>query len=1273
MSSANETVAIPTSSEQKSARLCPFCSAQVDPLDKICYNCGRDLPPVSTLPVTQKGLSGSLITDTPISATTSATTTTSTLTETQKSQASPVANLLQRLPVPARATSELFVDLGVKLFHDGDFEKAVDAFQEARDSADHPPTATLLFYLALASEKAEQFKKSFRAYLEGALQEPEQLGSVLTYLHSRLTTDIALKHGPWTVKEWRQQVDALPLSIADRARVAMFTGHVKLFLADYSGAQADLEQAIQQAPEIALPLTGELLADERLPSTLSSLQADGDTHYLRAQLAFTLHSYEFTSREVQLAIDAATAISDDALLQKAQALKEQMAQLASYYYEQGTTSYGKSDFAGAIEKLRLSAQLRPSFSPVYWYWADALFMQSNAAQELKDRRPLVEEGMRTWNAGFGHGAPDTTFAWAYTTRALLCEAMASLPEQSTVAYWWEAAVNIENSLLLGKDDAYNWAYLGRYHRFLNNEQIALDATARALQLADPESRIYILTDRFAILTNAGQLDEAEPLISELVRQYPDDPWMKTAHAVVLLNLNRLDKAVHLLDSALKENPEFVWARYLRAYIYRMQGKIEQSNFEYYWLLNYTQEQLPSDRDYFAWAQYQRGDVHKAIAYFESLLDNPAQASYVNLGLCYLKLGESKKAQSFLLKGIHSATNNRQLTDYLRDLDDLANSLELQEPRKLAEARAVIARVRAAIEHQRATIARQQRTSETELRQVFRDYAYSSEIGRWAWIAARAGLARIYREQHRWLEAVELYRLLLREGDRFPQARTGLEKTADELCARADKELEDDLYKEALADYQTAATFVPTLLPRDAQRLGDLQARLGMAHFLLDERDQARSHLVASLHAYGKGRIVSPGKTLGLLCSSLLRFHSDSYWRLQDEWQSWLRDTTTTGDTALDTSLREELNAALTALDSFLDDLFKLTHGSLGEDIYKPSVPIAIVLGSGLIPVDTSTTTWPLFTTYLPAMRARFKAALGFDALYVQILDDYSMQPNEYRLQLDDIPTGQRAVSLNMRFCPASRETLVASGIPEASLVEAEDPQTGKMGCWIAPEYYQQALDAGYELWAEPLEYVVRDLERLLNASIARFLGVQEVEDFLAAGRKAEPFPTWIEQALSNADTKFYFARALRALIREQVPIHRWQDVLARMTDPSFAQADTNEALRSLRLVLRESLPGNNPPFPFIVLEDELEQQLAEGIRIAQTTQDLTLFFTAVSSVIGLVQQHLPTFGRCFALVLRDPQLRLFMRYILDLTMNNPLLPVLTSEEALHMEQGASKP
>jgi Tfp pilus assembly protein PilF len=1224
-------------------------------LDKVCFNCGRDLPPATTLPITQKGLSGSLITESP---------TLPTPAPQVEPQVSPVADLLARLPIPTRTTNELFVDLGVRLYHDGIYEKAVDAFEEARDADGHAPTATLLFYLALASEKAEQFKKSFRAYLEGTLLEPEQLDSILTYLHTRLTTDIALKHGSWIIKEWLQQVDKLPLSKTSQARVALFTGHVKLFLADYTGALADFEQAVQHAPDVALSLAGEILTDERLPGALSSSQENGDTHYLRAQLFITLHSYEVAAHEVDKALAAAS--NDSTLAQNTQALKDQLLQLASFYYDQGTTAYGNSDFTGAIEQLRLSAQLRPSFAPVYWYWADALFIQSNQAQEINDRRPLIEEGIRIWQVGYGYGAPDATFAWAYTTRALLCEAMASLPENNTVAYWWEAAAHIESSLLLGKDDAYNWAYLGRYHRFLNNEQNALGATARAMDLADTNTRIDILTDRFAILTNAGRVEDAEPLSKELVEKFPN-PWMKTARAIVLMNLERLDECIALLNEAVQEDDSLVWPRYLRAYACRRQGQIERSNQDYDWLLSYTQEQLPSDRDYFAWAQYQCGNVRKAIAYFESLLDNPVQASYFNLGLCYLKLGEAQKARPHLLKGIHNATNNRQLNDYTRDLDDLANSLDLPELRQLAAARALIPQVRAAIEQQKAVIAGQHRTSESELRQVFRDYTHHSDIGRWAWIGARAGLARIYRDQLRWLEAAEMYRLLLREGDRFPQARLGLEKTADALFAWADEILEEKRFQEALVGYQQAVTFVPTLLAGDGQRLGDLQARLGMAHFLMDERDAARSHFATSLKSYRDGKVTSPGKALGAMCSALLSYHPGSYWTLQAEWQSWLQEAT------LDASLREELRAALIALDAYLDDLFKLTGSRLGEDIYKPSMPIAIVLGSGLIPEDTSTTSWPLFTTYLPAMRARFKEELGFDALYVQIYDDYSIQPNEYRFLLDDIPAGQRSVSLNRRFSPASREKLVAAGIPTDSLEEAENPHTSQMGCWVAPDYYQRVIEHGYDLWAEPLEYVVRDLDRLLHMNIARFLGTQEVEDLLAAWRKEEPLATWIDQALADADMKFYFARALRALIREEVPIHQWQDVLARMTDPAFAQADTNAALRSLRLVLRESLPGNNPPLPHVSLGAEREKQLAEGIRIAQGSNDLTLFFTAVASIIELIQQHLPAYGRCFALVSQDPQLRLFIRYIIDLIMNTPLLPVLTQEEALYVEEGASRP
>ncbi len=738
MSSANETVVVSSSSETQSVTRCPYCQAQVGALDKICYNCGRDLPTLLTLSTPQRILSGSLPTET---------TARPAVPTPLEQHASPVAYLLEHLPVPARTTRELFVDVGNRLFHEGNYAKAADAFQEAREAdGDQPATCLVLFYYALASEKAEQFERSFRAYLEAVLLDPERLDDVLTYLHARLTTDIALKHGSWLTQEWQPKSTDLPLNAGSRARVALFAGHVKLFLADYTGAQTDFEQAVKLAPDMALAMAGEILTDERLPGTLSSSQDDGNTHYLRAQLFITLHSYESASREVNLALDAAKASSDDALLQKAQSLKDQLLQLASYYYEQGTTSYGSGEYAQAIEQLRLSAQLRPAFSPVYWYWADALFMQSTQAQELNDRRPLINDGMRTWETGFSYGAPDAAFAWAYTSKALLCEAMASLPENSTVAYWWEAAAHIESSLLLGKDDAYNWAYLGRYHRFLNNEQNALGATARALELADAATRIDILTDKFAVLANAGQLEEAEQLVNELVEKFPN-PWMKTAKAVVLMNQQRLDECITLLDEALQENEAFVWGRYLRAYTYRRrgeQGDIERSNQEYDWLLSYTQEQEPSDRDYFAWAQYQRGDPRKAIAYHESLLDNPAQVSYFNLGLCYLKLDEVKNARLYLLKGVRNAINNRQLVDYTRDLDDLAASLgtlDIQEPGTLAQASTLITQVRGAIERQRVVV-QQPRSTESELLRVLKNYTYHSEIGRWAWIEARAGLARI---------------------------------------------------------------------------------------------------------------------------------------------------------------------------------------------------------------------------------------------------------------------------------------------------------------------------------------------------------------------------------------------------------------------------------------------------------------------------------------------------------------------------------------------------
>ncbi len=472
--------------------------------------------------------------------------------------------------------------------------------------------------------------------------------------------------------------------------------------------------------------------------------------------------------------------------------------------------------------------------------------------------------------------------------------------------------------------------------------------------------------------------------------------------------------------------------------------------------------------------------------------------------------------------------------------------------------------------------------------------------------------------------------------------------------------------------------MPTLLAGDGQRLGDLYARLGMAHFLLDERDEARVCFITALHTYHDGqvhmqtanelrsttvrlseksKIASPGEALSAICRVLLRNHTDQYWKLHGEWQDWLQDAT------LDQSLHSELSAALTALDAFLDELFKLTHKSLGDDLYKPTMSIVIVLGRGLLPADTSSN-WPLFASYLPAMREQFKADIGFNALYVQIRDDYSMKENEYRFLIDEIPVKQDSVPLNMRFSPTAREALTLSGIPAEALIDAPDPLTMLKGCWVAPEHYQLVLEHDCELWAEPLEYIVRALESTLRANLARFLGVQEVEDLLTAWRKETPPPAQVDQALTEGDTKFYFARALRALVREQVPIQRWQDILARIVEPEVAQADAVQILRSLRLLLQDSLPGNRPYLARIALGDSLEQRLAESIGVAQSQQDLSLFFTVVNDIIEYIQHSIDSLGWRFALVTLNPELRLFIRFIIDVSKNYPLMPVLSQEEAL---------
>src|ERR1051326_4996967 len=236
----------------------------------------------------------------------------------------------------------------------------------------------------------------------------------------------------------------------------------------------------------------------------------------------------------------------------------------------------------------------------------------------------------------------------------------------------------------------------------------------------------------------------------------------------------------------------------------------------------------------------------------------------------------------------------------------------------------------------------------------------------------------------------------------------------------------------------------------------------------------------------------------------------------------------------------------------------------------------------------------------------------------------------------------------------------ALGIPSAALTVTNNPLTGQPGCWVAPEHWQTILTHELELWEEPLVFVVRHLEAVLRQNLADFLGMQEVEGLVQRWGQTREGIAITQKVLPDGPTRLHFARLLRALVEEQVPISSWQQILASAEASGLDNPEN--ALRAVRLRLKEQLPGNDPNTVRAELPSEwnnaLEKWLTPGNgenAFAPPPHEAYRFRIMLE---GLLQSS----DGNVALVVDRPEIRPHVRRFLEPWFPN--LMILSREEAL---------
>jgi flagellar biosynthesis component FlhA len=283
-----------------------------------------------------------------------------------------------------------------------------------------------------------------------------------------------------------------------------------------------------------------------------------------------------------------------------------------------------------------------------------------------------------------------------------------------------------------------------------------------------------------------------------------------------------------------------------------------------------------------------------------------------------------------------------------------------------------------------------------------------------------------------------------------------------------------------------------------------------------------------------------------------------------------------------------------------------------------------------------------------------------------------LPPGEYRVLLHEAGVARGKVDPHARYSLLPPEALVTLGVPGQVMTVTRDPLTGSRCCWLPERELDRLVKPVQATLLGPLDYVVRHLEGVLRRNLPSLLGVEEVETLIAGWMDADDGPFVILTALPDRRARLRFARLLRELVRDGVPITDWRRLLGAARGEPLTVDHLGTAVRLLRQRLRELLPGNELTVYRFSLPEAWEMTLSDHAsgrhpRVVLRESEETL------SYLGAIDDHVAQEDGPVALVMRWAELRPVVRALIEAELELPNLTVLAADELLDGELPASLP
>lgn len=282
-----------------------------------------------------------------------------------------------------------------------------------------------------------------------------------------------------------------------------------------------------------------------------------------------------------------------------------------------------------------------------------------------------------------------------------------------------------------------------------------------------------------------------------------------------------------------------------------------------------------------------------------------------------------------------------------------------------------------------------------------------------------------------------------------------------------------------------------------------------------------------------------------------------------------------------------------------------------NDAVAPLDPLQLQLGFALIPLVDKEKGAELLER-ITRIRRECALDIGLPVPKIRIIDNMSLEPNEYVFQIRGIKAGGSKLRLGYYMC--MNTGLVTEEIPGEV---TKDPAFGMPAIWVPEERRAEAEQAGYAV-IDPPTVIATHITEIIRGNAARILGRQEVDILINSVKETNPIV--VNEVLNGDKVRFTYGdieKVLKGLLHEKVSIRNMVTILETLANFGSITKNTWELIEKVREAL-----GLQICLQYVDQDDKLRVvNLSQGwsqkfLDYAQTPSDGSQPFVAFDPVDG---------------------------------------------------------